>query len=192
MLINSLHFQEKFQLRLKVVEDTLKSLHSGSRSSELRSNSNGIPRRHSVGGAEISSRLLSSGIALRKSPSTLVRSLTLSSASSTLLKHTKVVSKSFDAGLSIDKDRNSLKSLGDVYDSKCTREDIDGLSTSHTLFDTKEEGSNDKQSDTIEAVTEDFVSGLLYDFLQKEVISLRKACHEKDESLKDKDNAIEV
>jgi hypothetical protein len=40
--------------------------------------------------------------------------------------------------------------------------------------------------------SEDYVSGLLYDMLQKEVIALRKASHEKDQSLKDKDDAIEV
>jgi hypothetical protein len=39
---------------------------------------------------------------------------------------------------------------------------------------------------------EDYVSGVLYDMLQKEVITLRRACHEKDQSLKDKDDAIEV
>lgn len=175
---------------MKVVEDILKSLHSGSRSSELRSNSNGIPQR--LGGAEISSRLLSSGIAVRKSPASLVRSLTLSSSSSTLLKHTKAVSKSFDAGISMDIDQNSFKSLGDVYDSKYNRDESDGLSTSRTSVDMEKKGSNDKQSDAVEAMAEDFVSGLLYDFLQKEVISLRKACQEKDESLKEKDNAIEV
>lgn len=38
----------------------------------------------------------------------------------------------------------------------------------------------------------DTVSGVLYDMLQKEVITLRKAMHEKDQSLKDKDDAIEV
>eukprot|EP00268_Persea_americana_P019528 TRINITY_DN19_c2_g1_i2.p1 TRINITY_DN19_c2_g1~~TRINITY_DN19_c2_g1_i2.p1 ORF type:complete len:623 (+),score=170.96 TRINITY_DN19_c2_g1_i2:213-2081(+) len=182
--------KEKFQLRLKVVEDILKSLHSGSLSSELRSNSNGIPQR--LGGAEISSRLLSSGIAVRKSPASLVRSLTLSSSSSTLLKHTKAVSKSFDAGISMDMDQNSFKSLGDVYDSKYNRDESDGLSTSRTSVDMEKKGSNDKQSDAVEAMAEDFVSGLLYDFLQKEVISLRKACQEKDESLKEKDNAIEM
>lgn len=175
---------------MKVVEGILKSLHSGSRSSDLRSNSNGKPR--CLGEAEISSRLLSSGIAVRKSPASLGRSLTLSSASSTLLKHTKVVSKSFDAGISMDKDQNSFKSLEDVYDDKYNRDESDGLSTSSTSVDMEKKGSNDKQSDAVEAVAEDFVSGLLYDFVQKEVISLRKACHEKDESLKEKDNAIEV
>ncbi|GER52542.1 microtubule-associated protein 70-1 [Striga asiatica] len=38
----------------------------------------------------------------------------------------------------------------------------------------------------------DCVSGALYDMLQKEVISLRKACDLKDQSLKDKDDVIEM
>ncbi|KAK8926026.1 Microtubule-associated protein 70-1 [Platanthera zijinensis] len=42
------------------------------------------------------------------------------------------------------------------------------------------------------SVADDSVSGLLYDMLQKEVIILRKACYEKDQSLKDKDDAIEM
>jgi hypothetical protein len=32
----------------------------------------------------------------------------------------------------------------------------------------------------------------LYELLQKQVVALRKAGHEKDQSLKDKDDAIEV
>ena len=40
--------------------------------------------------------------------------------------------------------------------------------------------------------TDDSVPGVLYDLLQKEVLALRKAGHEKDQSLKDKDDAIEV
>jgi hypothetical protein len=40
--------------------------------------------------------------------------------------------------------------------------------------------------------TEDSVPGVMYDLLQKEVVALRKAGHEKDQSLKDKDDAIEV
>ncbi|MFS8026893.1 putative microtubule-associated protein [Helianthus anomalus] len=40
--------------------------------------------------------------------------------------------------------------------------------------------------------TEDTVPGLLYDLLQKEVIALRKVGHEKDQSIKDKDDAIEM
>ena len=36
------------------------------------------------------------------------------------------------------------------------------------------------------------VSGLLYDMVQKEVIALRKSIHEKDKSVKDKDDSIDV
>ena len=52
--------------------------------------------------------------------------------------------------------------------------------------------SDDKPNDfpTVDSV--DSVPSVLYDFLQKEVIALRKAGHEKDQSLKDKDDAIEV
>lgn len=39
---------------------------------------------------------------------------------------------------------------------------------------------------------EDFVSGMLYDMLQKEVLTLRKAGQQKDQNLKEKDNTIEV
>ena len=51
---------------------------------------------------------------------------------------------------------------------------------------TKVEESDDKSTDN------DSVPGVLYDLLQKEVITLRKAAHEKDQSLRDKDDAIEV
>ena len=40
--------------------------------------------------------------------------------------------------------------------------------------------------------SDDVVSGALYDMLQKEVVTLRKVCHEKAQSIKDKDDAIEV
>nr|GEZ61248.1 microtubule-associated protein 70-2-like [Tanacetum cinerariifolium] len=39
---------------------------------------------------------------------------------------------------------------------------------------------------------EDFVFGMLYDMLQKEVLTLQKACHQKDQNIKDKDNTIEA
>lgn len=39
---------------------------------------------------------------------------------------------------------------------------------------------------------EDFVSGMLYDMLQKEVLALQKACHQRDQNIKEKSNTIEV
>ncbi|KAG9460023.1 hypothetical protein H6P81_004531 [Aristolochia fimbriata] len=39
---------------------------------------------------------------------------------------------------------------------------------------------------------EEVVPGVLYDLLQKEVISLRKLCHERDHTLREKEKAIEM
>lgn len=47
-------------------------------------------------------------------------------------------------------------------------------------------------TEKLERENHDYVSGMLYDMLQKEVTMLRKSCQEKDQSLKDKDDAIKV
>ncbi|KAL6008983.1 hypothetical protein ACLOJK_022210 [Asimina triloba] len=181
--------KEKFQLRLKVIEDGLKSsLLLGSRSLEQRSTYNGTPRRQSIGGTEISSRLVST----KKTTVSLARSLTLSSTSSTIMRFAKGASKSFDAGRSLDEDQCSLKSSGGVSDSNCMRDEIDGFSSSSASVDTDKACIEGKQSDTEDTIPDDFVSGIFYDMLQKEVISLRKACNEKDQTLKDRDSAIEM
>nr|XP_043610422.1 microtubule-associated protein 70-1-like [Erigeron canadensis] len=39
---------------------------------------------------------------------------------------------------------------------------------------------------------EDFVSGRLYDMLQKEVLTLQKACQQKDQNLTERNNTIEI
>lgn len=54
------------------------------------------------------------------------------------------------------------------------------------------EDTSNGLSEKSEKEHEDSVSGVLYDMLQKEVISLRKTVHEKDQNLKDKDDAIEM
>ncbi|PQQ06438.1 hypothetical protein Pyn_19216 [Prunus yedoensis var. nudiflora] len=55
-----------------------------------------------------------------------------------------------------------------------------------------EERANGSLAEQSRTEHEDYVSGVLYDMLQKEVVSLRKAGHEKDQTLKDKDDAIEM
>ncbi|KAJ7300259.1 hypothetical protein O6H91_21G066200 [Diphasiastrum complanatum] len=70
-------------------------------------------------------------------------------------------------------------------------------STSEDSLRTGSNGPARRQSTGFEEapkleLVEDSVSGFLYDMLQKEVISLRKLSHEKDQSLKDKDDAIEM
>jgi len=175
--------QEKFQLRLKVLEEGLRMSSSVSNRSSIegKSTSNGSSRRQSLGGAENVSKLSPNGFLPRRSPSFQIRSA-LSNSTSTVLKHAKGTSKSFDGGTrSLDRG----KILGNGTGHSLNRS-IDGTRDNETPSSWKE-NQEEKPTDS-----EDTVSGLLYDMLQKEVVTLRKACHEKDQSLKDKDDAIEV
>ncbi|KAF3485284.1 hypothetical protein F2Q69_00054186 [Brassica cretica] len=61
-----------------------------------------------------------------------------------------------------------------------------------TLKGTSSSSSTTTTRNLSETRSEDSVPRVLYDVLQKEVVSLRKTSHEKDQSLKDKDDAIEM
>ncbi|KAI3503722.1 hypothetical protein L1887_32171 [Cichorium endivia] len=151
--------KEKFQLRLRVLEDTLRS-------------PNSLSRRQSLGGPDNFSKLLPNGILPKRSPSFQIRSSSSTSSSSSILRHAKGTSKSFDGGT------RKLTSNGSASP------------TFNQLDRTKDtEVPDEKPGGTS---TEDTVPGVLYDLLQKEVVSLRKAGHEKDQSIKDKDDAIEM
>ncbi|KAG2377157.1 Microtubule-associated protein [Vigna angularis] len=178
--------KEKYNLRLKVLEESLRgSSNSSNRGTpEGRSVSNG--RRQSLGGADNFSKLSSNGFLSKRSPSSHTRS---SLSSSTVLKHAKGTSKSFDGGTrSLERSKMLLNGTPPIY------------SFNQSLEETKERepsanwkgNSDDKPNDfpTVDSV--DSVPSVLYDLLQKEVIALRKAGHEKDQSLKDKDDAIEM
>ncbi|XVE74633.1 hypothetical protein DITRI_Ditri12bG0032900 [Diplodiscus trichospermus] len=173
--------KEKYQLRLKVLEEGLRGTSSISRStSDGRSMSNGPSRRQSLGGADNFSKPTSNGFLSKRSPSSQLRS-TLSS--STVLKHAKGTSKSFDGGTrSLDRAKVLLNGTGS------------NISFNQPFEGTKEGEApyNEKPNDFQPVDTEDNVPGVLYDLLQKEVVALRKAGHEKDQSLKDKDDAIEM
>lgn len=174
--------KEKFQLRLRVLEDTLRSPNSLGRSSaDGKSMSNGPSRRQSLGGADNFSKLAGNGILPKRSPSFQIRS----SGSSSILRHAKGTSKSFDGGTRA-LDRSKLISNGSGSPTfnlgqSCASKDIEMIANP----DEKPSGSSGTE-------TEDTVPGLLYDLLQKEVIALRKAGYEKDQSIKDKDDAIEM
>ncbi|XP_022726706.1 microtubule-associated protein 70-2-like [Durio zibethinus] len=174
--------KEKYQLRLRVLEESLRgSSNSVSRStSDGRSMSNGPSRRQSLGGADNFSKLTSNGFLSKRSRSSQLRS---SLSSSTVLKHAKGTSKSFDGGTrSLDRAKVLLNGTGS------------NISFNQPSEETKEDESlnNEKPNDFQPVDTEDNVPGVLYDLLQKEVIALRKAGHEKGQSLKDKDDAIEM
>ncbi|PKA49980.1 Microtubule-associated protein 70-2 [Apostasia shenzhenica] len=177
--------KEKYQLRLKVLEEGLKMSTSAVNRVEVRSVSNGPSRRQSLGGADNTSKLISNGILTRKTSSFQFRS-SLLSGSSTVLKHAKGTSKSFDGGTR-SFECNKALAIGVGFPlNKSIDESRDGDSNC-SWKENSEEKPNFRTGDT-----DDSVSGLLYDMLQKEVITLRKSCQEKDQSLKDKDDAIEM
>ncbi|XVE90722.1 hypothetical protein DITRI_Ditri20bG0100100 [Diplodiscus trichospermus] len=180
------HLKEKYQLRFKVLEERLKASTGNSRTaSEGRSMSNGSSRRLSLGGAENFSKS-SSNIYLSRRTLNPNSGSFRSNSACTLLRNAKMSSRSFDGGSrSLDRDNlipdvtekeGMLPRTGDQILGKVVRceESANGI------------------TEKSKAEHEDFVSGMLYDMLQKEVISWRKACHEKDQSLKDKDYAIEM
>lgn len=161
---------------------------NGRTTPERRNTSNGSLRRQSPGGAENLSRSSSNGLSSRKTSSSLFGSM-LSNGASSILKHAKGSSRSFDGG-SRSLERSKVYSSG-IGIAVSLNKNNDSSRSNET--DSMSKGSPDgKSTENEKSDNSDYVSGLLYDMLQKEVISLRKACHEKDQSLKDKDDAIEV
>ncbi|KAH0461430.1 hypothetical protein IEQ34_009005 [Dendrobium chrysotoxum] len=182
--------KERFQLRLKVVEDGLKcSLRSGIRC-EPRNTHNGLLRSLSENGTDTSVSPLTNGTSMRKS-FPVVKSTSLSSPTSAILKHAKGTSKSFDGGRSTEYDNCRAKTCGGACSINSLREERDILLLDEKSPDANKELSIGRSSIPTASMGEDFVSGVLYDILQKEVVCLRNSCHEKDQYLKDKDNSIE-
>ena len=132
-------------------------------------------RRQSVGGSD---SLIKSNGFLSKRPSFQMSSS--ASTTTTLVNRAKGASKSFDGGcISLERYKGHVNG--------------NSMNTSTDSSEDKESNNSDeKPSEFPSTESEDKVSGVLYDMLQREVIALRKSCHEKDQSLKDKDDAIEV
>lgn len=177
-------------MRFKVLEERVKTSNGNSKFtvSDGRNIGTGPSRRQSFGEAESLSASSSNGYQSRKNSISRSGSLRSNSAN-VLLKHAKLSSRSFDGGSrNLERERptsdaNGLDNMPTNYNNQTiTRETI----TTH------EESANGTPVEKSKSENEDYVSGMLYDMLQKEVISLRKACHEKDQTLKDKDDAIEV
>uniref|UniRef100_A0A1J3D6B8 Microtubule-associated protein 70-3 n=1 Tax=Noccaea caerulescens TaxID=107243 RepID=A0A1J3D6B8_NOCCA len=173
--------KEKFQLRLRVLEESLRGpSSSGNRATpEGRSISNGPSRRQSLGGADIIPKLTSNGFFSKRTPSSQFRSLNAST--STILKHAKGTSRSFDGGSrSVDRSKLLTNEPGSKFPLNQSFEDESPNSS--------KQGDSEKPPGT----NNDSVPGVLHDLLQKEVITLRKSAHEKDQSIRDKDEAIEM
>jgi hypothetical protein len=190
-LISAYSVQEKFQFRLKVLEEGLRPSTSrrqsgGSAEEAVRSASNGPVRRLSTGSEE-ASQVLTNG---SRRPRSAVSQLRASVASTTLLRNGRMTSKSFDGGRPLDPGiskrlRAFSNGSEELHTSRTNSvkatKNLEGADLPHEKADT---GASDGADDT--------VSALLYDVLQKEVVALRKSSHEKDQSLKDKDDALEV
>lgn len=224
-----LDVQEKLQLRLKVLEEGLKSgngtvrrpaaaatIVEAKRSSSVTSNGN----LRKPSGTEEGAKVLANGSRTRRSAVSQLRAMT-----GPILKNGRMTSKSFDGGRSDGRSFDTgplpvMKPFTNGFEEMRTGRKIItppvSASTKSvsseppspepaspepeqatTAVKQREEAFAGAEStvsaeDTVSESVNDTVSGVLYDMLQKEVISLRKASQEKDQSLKDKDNAIEV
>lgn len=170
-----------------MLEDSLRLSNSSNRCTlDGKSISNGPSRRQSLGGADNISKLTSNGFLPKRSPAFQSRS----SGTSSVLRHAKGTSKSFDGGTrSLDRGKILLNGTTPSFNISQSSE---GTKEAEVNSNTWKGNPEEKPNDFLGVDTEDTVPGLLYDLLQKEVVALRKAGHEKDQSLKDKDDAIEV
>lgn len=147
-------------------------------------------RRQSLGGSDNLQKFPSNGSFSKKAPVSQMRH-SLSINSTSVLKNAKGTSKSFDGGTrSLDRGKALLNGPGNYSFNKPASDDA--AKEPELAANGWKETSEEKPQSENPAATEDSVPGVLYDLLQKEVVSLRKASHEKDQSLKDKDDAIEV
>ena len=175
-------------MRLKVLEDSLKGLQNGvSRRiltvGEENLTANIRSRRQSICGVENTSKTAANR---RRTSSSHIKS---SASNSFMLQNMKLTSRSLDGGRpdgSVSRNKFLLNGLEDL-ENKVASPSVEEMAS--TSINTAQK--IDYKTEVTEG-TEDTVSSLLYDMLQKEVIALRKASHEKDQSLKDKDDAIEV
>ncbi|KAK6942169.1 Microtubule-associated protein 70 [Dillenia turbinata] len=182
--------KEKYLLRFKVLEEKLKATSNGNSrpSSEAKGISNGSSRCQSFGGAEALSKSPSSGFSSRRTSNSHSGPLRSYSACA-LLKRAKISSRSFDGGSrSLERDK-VLTNFSCKVDGAANVND--NLQNNDEIL-SQDEVTNRNPVDKTSIEQEDLVSGMLYDMLQKEVLTLRKACHEKDQTLKDKDDAIEM
>ena len=174
-----------------MLEETLRGTSSSSirNTPEGRSMSNGPSRRQSLGGADNLQKFGSNGFLPKKSPSSQMRNA-FTSNSTSVLKNAKGTSRSFDGGTrSLDRGKALLNGPGKYSFNKACEEAKESESSPNAW---KEDSEEKPPSELPAPTTEDNVPGVLYDLLQKEVVALRKSSHEKDQSLKDKDDAIEV
>lgn len=163
----------------------------------LRNDISVVSRRQSLGGAGAADKvhkLISNGSSVNNKRSPSPRPSSLSVSSNMVLRRAKGASKSFDGG-SRDLSRSVTSLTSNTNKSGNFAKTPLGVGVSEE----KEKGEGLRNEEQVDSniskdnePNEEQVSGFLYDMLQKEVITLRKACEEKDQGLKDQNSAIEV
>lgn len=163
--------KEKYQLRFKVLEERLKPCANGivRASSQGRTAGSYASRGQTLGGSEKLHMSSSNGFPSRKVSQ-------------------MVSANSFDGD---NASSDSDKAVQDTNEND-SQPSHDEEITENGRTISYENGGGKILTEKLENGKEDCVSGILYDMLQKEVMMLRRVCHEKDQNLKDKDNAIEV
>ena len=193
--------QDKFKLRLKVLEEAVRAGASSNGVGAQRrpSRTNGFSRRGQlICGVDSARTLPSNGsgfeLEIKSSVSTeATRKYSASSVNSLAEKETQDIAD-VDA-TNGSSDRTNLTTNG--YEELKTG-DHAGVSTNTNidqLDDSAVENCGNKLCTEIverNAGSDDTVSGVFYDMLQREVITLRKACHDKDLTVKEKEDAIQV
>lgn len=174
--------KEKFKLRLKTLEEGLKraSINEGTPKS---SNS------HRILG------FVSNNAGLGKRSSSQPRASVINSRSSPL--HQPWMEKVNSLESHISRENIAKRS---PWGSKTISTDPCGKENSELMANTEVNAEMSKDSNSAvqdeleskEIVSEDMVSGFLYDRLQKEVINLRKICQAKDDVLNSKDEEIKI
>lgn len=111
-----------------------------------------------------------------------------------VLRRAKGASKSFDGG-----SRDLSHSVTSLTSNTNKSVNFTKTPLGVGVSEEKEKGEGLRNEEQVDSniskdneTNEEQVSGFLYDMLQKEVITLRKACEEKDQGLMDKNSAIEA
>lgn len=176
--------KDKFKLRLKVLEEAVRGGASSNGVGAFRSSQLEYQRRPSrTNGSSHRGQLVCGVDSARTEPT---RKYSASSDNSLTEKETPdlvdvdgIINGSSDMTSLISNGHEELKT-GDH--GVPTNTNIDGLDESAV------ENSDNKICKEID----DTVSGVFYDMLQREVITLRKTCHDKDLTVKDKEDMIKV
>ncbi|XP_075491635.1 microtubule-associated protein 70-1-like [Primulina tabacum] len=180
--------KEKYYSRFKFLEERLKPRSNSTTRASLQGKSltSGTSRRMSLGGAEnlaipSSNVFQSKKLNLSKSSRTII-------SSNSLLRQVNIMPSAFEGDSRLTRGDRVVAEMGEKDNRLAPGKD----GQNNIIATPCENGDGYTLTEKLERENHDYVSGMLYDMLQKEVTMLRKSSHEKDQRMKDKDDAIEM